>query len=158
MVIIFRGPSGSGKTTLKDLLASIDFKIKVGDEALEPSMTPAIAYAKVLWGSIIKSEHAMHICSADDFFMINGVYKFDAKLLGTAHATCLRNFSDLVKDPKNVIIVDNTNCSLAEFVPYAALANAYRSVQQHRQAVLLPHGEHQQHASMVPAASLPQLR
>jgi predicted kinase len=121
MVVVFRGASGSGKSHLAKLLGSTDFKLG----GLDPTMSPAVAFLKSLWGSIIKREHKFYSISADDFFMTDGEYQFDVKQLGAAHQSCLRNFTDVIRDEKAVIVVDNTNCSLAEFIPYAALANAF---------------------------------
>lgn len=129
MVIIFRAISGGGKTTLGDLLVSADFKFNVGpDLKADPAMSPAVEHCRILWNSIINFKNGgsnLHRVSADDFFMVNGEYKFDPKMLGTAHAACLRHFNEVVKNYKDIIIVDNTNTTIAEFVPYAALANAY---------------------------------
>lgn len=69
------------------------------------------------------------ILSADDFFMVNGTYKFDPALLSAAHGDCLRRFATLIDRPKDRapshIVVDNTNTTVAEVAPYAALALAY---------------------------------
>lgn len=122
MIAIFRGTSGSGKTRLAGLLKSLDFKFGPYD----PVSTPAVDYVKSLWGKVMASEHkGVGIVSADDYFMVDGEYKFDPKFLGTAHAACLRHFTEVVQDQRAVVVVDNTNCSIPEMVPYAALANAY---------------------------------
>ena len=74
--------------------------------------------------------HAL-VCSADDFFMEEGQYKFDPSKLSQAHGACLRKFVDgLVQNANNTwpypeIVVDNTNTRLIEVAPYAALALAY---------------------------------
>lgn len=126
MVIILRGISGSGKSRLATLLSSEDFHISHGAVAkVVPEPTMATEYTKSLWGSFRSREHKLRKISADDYFMINGEYKFDPKYLGAAHTACLREFHQHISDPKAAIIVDNTNCTLAEFVPYAALANAF---------------------------------
>ena len=65
------------------------------------------------------------VYSADLFFMKDGEYKFDPKNLSEAHGTCLREFVDGLKDKQSLIVVDNTNTSVAEIAPYAALALAY---------------------------------
>lgn len=69
--------------------------------------------------------NAHGICSADDSFMENGVYKFDPKKLPLAHAACLRKFTSLVTTSAGVIVVDNTNTTIAEIAPYYALAEAH---------------------------------
>ena len=68
--------------------------------------------------------------SADDFFLKDGVYQFDPNYLPQAHAYCLRSYTNWVRDPEvrdfgEVIAIDNTNISVAEVAPYAALALAY---------------------------------
>lgn len=121
MIIIFRGVSGSGKSRFTELLKSLDFKFG----PYEPVRDQATLFVKSLWGSIMASEHKLYDVSADSYYTIDGSYKFDPKFLGAAHAACLRNYYEVVRDPKAAVIVDNTNCSLSEFVPYAALANAF---------------------------------
>jgi predicted kinase len=72
------------------------------------------------------------ICSADTFFMKEGVYRFDAANLKAAHAECLREFTRAVageafgiKTAIGTVVVDNTNITVAEMAPYCALAQAY---------------------------------
>jgi predicted kinase len=63
------------------------------------------------------------VCSADNFFMVNGVYVFDPLKLPQAHAACMKRFIFLlmVKKAKH-IIVDNTNIHEWEFTNYRYLA------------------------------------
>ena len=64
------------------------------------------------------------ICSADDFF--GPEYKFDPRKLPQAHQACLRTFiDDLRNQPDGLIVVDNTNTTVAEVAPYYAAAEAY---------------------------------
>jgi predicted kinase len=73
------------------------------------------------------------IHSADNFFMLSGEYKFDARKLSEAHGACLRGYVYYVSDPLSlrdgsnppVQVVDNTNTTLDEIAPYYALARAY---------------------------------
>jgi predicted kinase len=78
------------------------------------------------------------VFSADQFFMVNGNYKFDPTKLGEAHAACLRSFIDYCQQerldgafsagrpaPTEVAIVDNTNTSVSEFAPYAQVGQVY---------------------------------
>ena len=65
------------------------------------------------------------VCSTDHFFMVNGEYKFDPRKLSQAHGNCLRKFVAELCYRKPLIVVDNTNTSVAEVAPYAALALAY---------------------------------
>lgn len=122
MVVILRGASGAGKSVLADLLlASNATEFDFGTNIVGP----AIDYCKSLWHSIQKSGDAKHRITADDYFMVNGEYKFDPKFLGAAHNSCLRHYNEIVGREGNTIVVDNTNTSLSEFVPYAAFASAY---------------------------------
>lgn len=67
------------------------------------------------------------VCSADPYFTVHGVYQFDAMELPMAHAWCLRTFvTEVLSGRSNrTVVVDNTNISVAELAPYAALAQAY---------------------------------
>ena len=65
------------------------------------------------------------IQSADDFFMLSGEYKFDARKLGAAHAACLRGYVNSLLSNYTSVVVDNTNTTLDEIAPYYALARAY---------------------------------
>lgn len=94
------------------------------------------------------------VVSADDFFMVDGEYKFDPSKLPEAHSKCLRGFVSFLQDNgvgkvrkvtilrgipgsgkstfvnqhlsmMGDLVVDNTNTSVAEIAPYAALALAY---------------------------------
>ena len=58
------------------------------------------------------------ICSADDYFMVNGVYKFDAADLFHAHKWCQSKFKQALEDGTEVIIVDNTNVNYQQIKTY----------------------------------------
>jgi predicted kinase len=85
------------------------------------------------------------ICSADDYFVRDGEYRFDPRQLGAAHGACFRKAIEAVQDntvlaqsdpmmreqmkrmgvkPADVVI-DNTGSTVAELAPYHALAQAY---------------------------------
>jgi predicted kinase len=72
-----------------------------------------------------------YVVSADHFFMEGGIYKFDATKLQEAHGACMRNFVKIITTPDwsrgyyPVVVVDNTNITVLEVAPYAALALAY---------------------------------
>lgn len=109
-VIVMRGIPGSGKTTLAK---------RIVEQAVR----------RRAW-----SEDNVKVYSADNFFVgLDGVYRFDAKQLGAAHQQCLRMFAnDLVAeyhDPHEgaLLVVDNTNTSVAEMAPYAQLALAFEA-------------------------------
>lgn len=99
-VIILSGCSGSGKSTFADQLR----------KDIGVSLTT--------------------LCSADNYFMVNGEYRFDASKLTEAHGACLRSFVMAIGGDSSIlrhetIIVDNTNTTVEEIAPYYALAQAY---------------------------------
>lgn len=98
-VKILSGVSGSGKSTTARKLRN----------ALEPG-----TYCKVV--------------SADDYFMVDGEYKFDPSKLSDAHGACFRDFIHTVSKgtPEyDLVIVDNTNTTAVEISPYILGAQAY---------------------------------
>jgi hypothetical protein len=136
MIIIFRGTSGSFKTTLANFLA---------DRAGLQIQGPSSGLGDYL-GDLKSRIHRRAtqydgdrdaprcrptpIFSADDYHMVDGEYKFDPAKLSMAHGDCLRRFTKAVVDDDKgmkhqTFIVDNTNCSIAEVAPYAAMANAF---------------------------------
>jgi hypothetical protein len=64
------------------------------------------------------------VCSADDFFMVGGEYKFDPTKLGEAHATCMAKFCQALVDGKQLIICNNSNSMRWEFRHYGLAAGA----------------------------------
>lgn len=65
------------------------------------------------------------VCSADKKFQTPKGYVFDPRLLPEAHGDSLRDFVKALQAPMATVIVDNTNTTVAEIAPYAALALAY---------------------------------
>lgn len=57
------------------------------------------------------------IVSADDYWMVDGKYVFDASRLGQAHGQCFQRFCDAVANGQNVI-VDNTNLNYKDICKY----------------------------------------
>ncbi len=80
---------------------------------MSPSGCGKSTFAKKIqqWNNGIK------ICSADNFFMVDGEYKWDRNLIGKAHETC-RNECEAELKVKNSVIVDNTNTTWKELKPY----------------------------------------
>jgi len=74
---------------------------------------------------LIAKEVGAEIVSADDFFIENGIYKFDLAKIGDAHKQCFRKACDAVIHFGKSIVVDNTNLSAWEISPYVALAGAW---------------------------------
>ena len=90
-----------------------------------PSGSGKSTLAKELTKNVTNS----HICSADNFFMQDGKYNFNAKLLGQAHAWCRGNFHAALCLGADVIVVDNTNTQKREYQPYldAAIDAGYEA-------------------------------
>jgi predicted ABC-type ATPase len=75
--------------------------------------------------------------SADHYFVKDGVYRFDPKLLPEAHGACLRDFIHGVRpgwrakemglslEDQPIQVVDNTNTTNEEIAPYYSVAKAY---------------------------------
>jgi len=74
---------------------------------------------------ILKVDESL-ICSADHFFMQNGKYSFNPKLLGKAHAASKEKCNSLCRAGKYKVVVDNT-CTRWNFEckPYTDLAEKY---------------------------------
>lgn len=106
--------------------------------SLAESRTFLLAIIRGVSGSGKSTYTAKHypgavICSADDFFIeVVGEgkgYVFDPKRLGEAHSWCMRKFIRAVThlDPMaraSLVVVDNTNLALWEFMGYFQVASA----------------------------------
>ncbi|KAK3851203.1 hypothetical protein Pcinc_042134 [Petrolisthes cinctipes] len=68
------------------------------------------------------------ICSADDFFIQDGVYKFDKDELKNAHETCQKKALEAAQRGRNIIVIDNTNVRAWESKYYLKLAGQYQYV------------------------------
>lgn len=66
--------------------------------------------------------------SADNFFMVDGIYRFDPTKIQDAHDCCLREFLGRLMYPSTedpqILVVDNTNTSAVEIAPYYRIAQA----------------------------------
>ena len=58
------------------------------------------------------------VCSADNYFMEEGEYKFNPRNLDKAHLECYRSFCEALSRGVEVVVVDNTNIRLMEMSPY----------------------------------------
>lgn len=65
------------------------------------------------------------IYSTDDFFMVDGQYRFDPKRLGEFHAENVNRTKDAMVEKCPCIIIDNTNTQAWEMKPYVELAISY---------------------------------
>ncbi len=80
---------------------------------------------------IAKDHPLALVVSADAYFVQCGEYRFNPSQLPAAHAACLRQFVGYVSREGSLtpctydVVVDNTNTTIAEIAPYAALALAY---------------------------------
>jgi len=65
------------------------------------------------------------ICTADDYFMVDDEYKFDAAKLGIAHKLCKEKVIKYMESNVEKIFLANTNTTEKEINPYFALAKKY---------------------------------
>jgi len=65
------------------------------------------------------------ILSADDYFMVDGVYRYDEAKLQQAHGDCLRRFIGECQGGGHDLVIDNTNTKPTDIAPYHAIATAY---------------------------------
>lgn len=64
------------------------------------------------------------IASADNFFMRDGEYKFDIRLIGAAHAWCFETFVRALGVKCPLVVVDNTNVKARDMKRYVETARA----------------------------------
>lgn len=67
------------------------------------------------------------ICSADDFFLKSGKYKYDPTAISPAHNACLRRFVANFDHYSQITdtVVDNTNLSVLDWTPYIRVGQAF---------------------------------
>ena len=65
------------------------------------------------------------VCCADDFYMHDGEYKWNAEDIGNAHGWCQRKCRRFMKAQAETIIVANTNTTPREMQPYMDLARQF---------------------------------
>lgn len=65
------------------------------------------------------------VVSADNYFMVDGEYRFDVTKMQDAHNACWRGFYAAVQARAELIVVDNINAALAEVGPYFLPAKAH---------------------------------
>lgn len=82
---------------------------------------------KSTFAEFFKSTHknATTICCADNYFMQDGEYQFDAKKLGAAHSFCKKTFLSALEQNIPTVIVANTNTKTQDFLYYIDLANEF---------------------------------
>uniref|UniRef100_A0A182QDH2 Smr domain-containing protein n=1 Tax=Anopheles farauti TaxID=69004 RepID=A0A182QDH2_9DIPT len=67
-------------------------------------------------------DYRNHIFSTDDYFMVNGVYKFQPDALDAAHRFNQQNVQSKARDGWSPIVVDNTHVQLWEMFAYVHIA------------------------------------
>lgn len=97
---LIRGLAGSGKTTLARTI-------------LDSYMS---------WDEDVDG---LMVC-ADDFFEVDGEYRFDASRLSQAHEWCRGRVEDNMLDGEHIIVVHNTFSRRWEMEPYFKLAKLFR--------------------------------
>ncbi len=65
------------------------------------------------------------ICSADDYFMKDGVYHFNGGLIGKAHDWCMTKFLEALTSEADIVMVDNTNTQVCFVVVVLAWVGLY---------------------------------
>jgi predicted kinase len=96
-LIIVRGISGAGKSYLTQQY--IDCAINLG-----------LTYK---------------VCSADNYFIINGVCKFNKNDLYQAHLVCQTQALIAMRAGINIVIIDNTNIKKKDYKFYIEIASEY---------------------------------
>lgn len=66
------------------------------------------------------------VFSADDYFMVDGVYRFDPSQLAQAHGSCHRRTEEFLRHGGNAIVA-NTFTQAWEMTPYVFLTGTYRT-------------------------------
>ena len=101
-MIIMRGLPGSGKSSLAKAI-------------LEKSNKDVC----------IDANGRYRYASSDDYFMVSGSYKFDATQLSASHNYSFTQAMYGCQNFEDIVLVDNTNITRAEFTPYAMLGRAF---------------------------------
>jgi predicted ABC-type ATPase len=65
------------------------------------------------------------ICTADDFFMKDGVYKFDPSRLGAAHIECQQKFKKACFEGVSLVVCANTNTRESDVNTYKKTAEEF---------------------------------
>jgi predicted kinase len=93
ILVVMQGASGSGKSTV----------------------------AKTIKAMLESLGHFVKICSTDEFFVVDGVYKFDPSKIVAYHAANQAKCRGYL-EAGDCVIVDNTNTQAWEAKPYVQMA------------------------------------
>ena len=66
-----------------------------------------------------------HVFSADNYFMVDGEYKFDVSKIGDAHKSCQKGVEYAMNAGVTKLAVANTSTTEKEMKPYYDLAEKY---------------------------------
>lgn len=67
----------------------------------------------------------VRVHSTNDYFMVDGVYRYDVRQLRRAHAENFENFKRSLIEGVSVVVCDNCNMQIWEFTPYIDLAREF---------------------------------
>lgn len=82
-------------------------------------------YAQSLCDEMLNGDEGQFvICSTDDFFISDGLYRFDKAKLSEYHNLNLARFIRALNQQIPLVILDNTNIKKWEFIAYAEAAHA----------------------------------
>ena len=112
--IVLRGLPGVGKTYFAERLGEL-----ISNRAIDPDQLATIL-------------------SSDDYFIQNGVYKFDLDKLDEAHQWNFNRFKTAVNEGNKFIIVDNTNIvsfHYRHYLDYAQRHNYFTAI------TIIPHND-----------------
>jgi len=65
------------------------------------------------------------VFSTDDFFMDNGVYKYDQTKIGEAHAWNIQRAEGAMSRGVSPVVIDNTNVQVIHAKPYVEIGKKY---------------------------------
>lgn len=65
------------------------------------------------------------VCSADHFMIEDGVYRWAATKLGSAHLACQQKFELALKNKEELVVVDNCNLTNRDMKFYVETAEQY---------------------------------
>lgn len=73
----------------------------------------------------LAKENNGKVFTTDDFFMVNGEYKWDGSYISAAHKWNFGEFAKAMFNGEQFLIVANTNLKAWEMMPYVELAVAH---------------------------------
>ncbi len=83
------------------------------------------SFAKEIVSKLSQKGLSAISCSTDDYFMVDGVYRFDAERLREYHLKNQNRFKQALKEDFDVVICDNTNIEPWEARPYYDMAKEF---------------------------------